>query len=180
MNSGFLPNIANISITITEIVDNLSLDFLSNLQNLTVLVIDVLSRLFPILLCIAIVSANLSLIVGAILYLLESNEEDGKVMIQRSFVTSCLLFFIFNPYSPSSIPIAEPFEGFQLFTSFVISYLLFLFAALSLIIFIGNLGFFLLSSDKKTIRRLKKSFICLICVILPLGFQFPNMPLLKL
>lgn len=150
------------------------------LQNLPSLILEILSHLFPILLCIAIVVTNLSLITGALLYLFEKNEDNGKKMIKRSLITYSIIFLIFNPYSSNSITITEPFDGFQFFASFLTSYLLFVFAALSLILFIANLGIYLLSANTNTTHQLKKSFFCLICVILPLGFQFPNMPLLKL
>ncbi len=150
------------------------------LQNLPNFISGILSELFPVLLCIAIAVANLSLITGAIFYLFETKEDNGKKMIKRSLITCSILFLIFNPYSTNSITITEPFEGFQLFVSFLTSYLLFIFAALSLIIFIGNLGLYLLSTNTNTTNQIKKSFFCLICVILPLSFQFPNMPLLKL
>ena len=166
----------DLSQVIMNIIDN----FKIFLQNLPTLITDILSELFPVLLNIAIVVANLSLLTGAILYLLENNEENGKKMIKRSLITSSIIFLIFTPYSSNKITINEPFEGFQIFTSFITSYLLFVFAALSLLLFIGNLGLYLLSTNVNTANQLKKSFFCLICVILPLGFQFPNMPLLKL
>jgi hypothetical protein len=168
-------NLNDLSIAIIDIMDNYRIF----LQNLPGLIIGILSELFPFLLNIAIVVVNLSLITGAILYLLEDNEENGKKMIKRSLITCAIIFLIFTPYSSNSISITEPFEGFQFFTSFITSYLLFVFAALSLILFISNLGLYLLSANKNTTNHLKKSFFCLICVILPLGFQFPNMPLLK-
>lgn len=150
------------------------------LQNLPTIITEILSELFPVLLNIAIVVTNLSLLTGAILYLLENNEENGKKMIKRSLITNSIIFLIFTPYSSNTLTINEPFEGFQIFASFITSYLLFIFAALSFILFIGNLGLYLLSTNVNTTDQLKKSFFCLICVILPLGFQFPNMPSLKL
>ncbi|MHA2075024.1 MAG: hypothetical protein ACW97X_10420 [Candidatus Hodarchaeales archaeon] len=181
IHPGTKLTIPQISLRITEISDIFSLDILVSIKNLPKLVIDFLSRLFPILLCLAIVVVNLSLITGAIIYLLDNNEYNGKIMIQRSFIILCAIYMIFNPYSPGSLTIVEPFDGFQSFTSFVTSYLLFIFAALSMVLFILNLGFYLISTSPisrlNAIYRLKRCGICLICVLLPLSFSFPNMPI---
>ncbi len=171
-----------ISLKITEIGELFSSDFLVDIKNLPKLVIEFLSRLFPILLCVAIFVVNLSLITGAIIYLIDNyNEYNGKVMIQRSFIILCVIYIVFNPYSPNSINIVEPFDGFHLITSFITSYLLFIFAALSLILFIVNLGHYLVYTSPisrlNAVYRLKRCGICLICVILPLSFNFPNMPI---
>lgn len=147
------------------------------LQEFSKQLLKLLSSLFPILLSITIVTVNLSLISGAIVYLLDYNEDNGKIMILRSFIILILLISIFNPKFPNSTVVMEPFEGFLPLTSFITSYLLFIFAALSLIVFLGNLGLYLIASDSKRVKNLKKSVFCLICIILPLGFQFPNMPL---
>ncbi|MFX0013626.1 MAG: hypothetical protein ACFFB2_10795 [Promethearchaeota archaeon] len=138
------------------------------------------SFLFPFLLSIAIVTVNLSLISGSIIYLLNYNEENGKMMIFRSISILILLIFIFNLEFPNSPFVEEPFEGFYILMSFITSYLLFIFAVLSLIIFLGNLGLYLIISDSKRIKNLKKSGFCLVCIILPLNFQFPKMPLWKM
>jgi succinate dehydrogenase hydrophobic anchor subunit len=154
-----------------------SLEIINYLQEFSYQIIELFSSIFPILLCVTFVTVNLSLILGAIVYLLDYNEENGKMMILRSLTILTLLIFVFNPNFPNSIEVTEPFEGFQSLTSFITSYLLFIFASLSLIVFLGNLGLYLISSDTKRIKTLKKSIFCLVCVILPLGFQFPNMPL---
>ena len=98
------------------------------------------------------------------------------MMILRSLAILTLLIFIFDPNFPNSFVVSEPLKELQFLTTFITSYLLFIFAALSLIVFLGNLGLYMISADTKRIKTLKKSIICLICVILPLGFQFPNMP----
>ena len=171
------------TLTKTEISDYFSSEILVSLENLPKLVIGFLSRLFPILLCLAIFVVNISLITGAIKYLifLDLNDSNGKIMIQRSFIILCAIYIVFNPYSPESIIIVEPFDGFQSFIAFVTSYLLFIFAALSLILFILNLGLYLISTSPinrlNAIYRLKRCIICLICVLLPLSFSFPNMPI---
>ena len=114
---------------------------------------------------------------GAIIYLLDYNEENGKMIIFRSLAILTLIIFIFNPISPNMGEVTEPFEGFLSITSYITAYMLFIFASLSLIVFLGNLGLYIISPDTKHIRTLKKSLICILCVILPMGFQFPNMPL---
>ena len=135
------------------------------------------SSIFPILLCITIVTVNLSILFGAITYLLDYNEENGKMIIFRSLAILTLIIFIFNPISPNIGEVIEPFEGFLSITSYITAYMLFIFASLSLIVFLGNLGLYIISPDTKHIRTLKKSLICILCVVVPLGFQFPNMPL---
>ncbi|MFX0122320.1 MAG: hypothetical protein ACFFAE_01695 [Candidatus Hodarchaeota archaeon] len=154
-----------------------SVEITNYLKELSEQFIELISSLFPFLLSVTIVTLNLSLISGAIVYLLDYDEKNGKMMILRSFTILMLLIFIFNPNFPNSFVPTEPFKEFQFLTSFITSYLLFIFAALSLIVFLGNLGLYMISSDTKRVKGLKKSIICLICVILPLGFQFPNMPL---
>ena len=160
-----------------EKIDFFPLEILNYLQNYSKQLIELFSSIFPVLLSITIVTVNISLISGAIVYLLDSNEENGKMMILRSLVILLIVIFIFNPNFPNSTVVMEPFEGFRPLTSFITSYLLFIFAALSLIVFLGNLGLYIIVSDSKRIKNLKKSVFCLICIILPLGFQFPNMPL---
>jgi ABC-type sulfate transport system permease component len=98
-------------------------------------------------------------------------------MVFRSFVVLMLLIFLFNPQSDESSPFLGSLEDFIILASYLTSYLLFIFAALSLIIFIANLGLYLVASDRNRLNIIKKSCFCLVCVLLPLGFQFPNMPL---
>ena len=181
-NPKIILTIPQISLIITEIGEFFSSDLLVDIKNLSKLVIEVLSRLFPILLCVAIFVVNLSLITGAIIYLIDNRDDyNGKVMIQRSFIILCVIYIVFNPSSPNSINIVEPFDGFHLFTTFITSYLLFIFAALSLILFIVNLGLYTVYTSQisriNVVYRLKRCGICLICVILPLSFNFPNMPI---
>lgn len=135
-----------------------------------------LSFVFPVLLSIAFVTVNFSIISGAIIYLLDYNEENGKIMVLRSLVILLLLIILFDINYLNSIIVMKPLNEFQSITSFIISYMLFILATLSLIIFIGNLGLFLISGDFNRKKTIKKSFICLVCILLPLGFQFPNMP----
>ncbi|MHA2243923.1 MAG: hypothetical protein ACXADY_03055 [Candidatus Hodarchaeales archaeon] len=165
------------TLILAEKIDFTPLEILNYLQVFSKQIIELFSSIFPVSLSIAIVTVNISLISGAIVYLLGSSEENGKMMIFRSLVILLILISIFNPNFPNSTVVMEPFEGFQPLTSFLTSYLLFIFAALSLIVFLGNLGLYIIESDSKRIKNLKKSVFCLICIILPLGFQFPNMPL---
>ncbi len=163
--------------TIIEKIENLSPEISHYLLELSKQIIGFLSSSFPVFLSIAFVTINISLISGAIIYLLDLNEENGKLMIIRSFIILLLLISIFNHNFYYSTITIEPFEGFHQLTSFITSYLLFAFAALSFIIFIGNLGLYLVFPDAKRIRNLKKSMLCLICIVLPLGLQFPKIPL---
>ncbi len=165
------------NLIVVEKIDNFSPEIPNYPQEFSKQLIGLFSLIFPVLLNVAIVTVNLTLISGAIIYLLDYNEENAKKMIFRSFIVLILLISIFNLNFPNPSVVAEPFKGFQSLTSFITSYLLFIFAALSLIIFIGNLGLYLIGSDSKRIKNLKKSAFCLVCIILPLGFQFPNMPL---
>ncbi len=165
--------------TIIEKIDNLSPEILYFLLELSKQIVEFLSSSFPVFLSIAFVTINISLISGAIIYLLDYNEENGKLMIIRSFIILLLLISIFNHNFLDFSVIIEPFEGFHQLASIITSYLLFAFAALSFIIFIGNLGLYLVVSDVKRIRNLKKSVFCLVCIVLPLGFQFPKIPLWK-
>ena len=158
-------------------IDFFSPEISEYLQEFSKQLVKSFSSLFPILLGITIVTVNLSLISGAIVYLLDCNDDNGKMMILRSLTILILLISIFNPNFPNSTSVMEPFEGFLPLTIFLTSYLLFIFAALSLIVFLGNLGLYIIASDSKRVKNLKKSIFCLLCIILPLGFQFPNMPL---
>ncbi len=131
-------------------------------------------KIFPVTLTLAIFMVNLSFIIGAILYLLDYDELNGKKMLFRSAILSILLFFVFNVYTFTELE--EPFQGFEKFASFITAYLLFIFAALSLILFLGNLGYYLLSPNPSQKRILKKTLFCLLCTFIPLGLQFPAMP----
>jgi hypothetical protein len=132
--------------------------------------------IFPFLLSLTIVIINISLIWGGITFLLNFNEKDGKMMIIRSFAVLVLVTYLFKPSNSSHIEFLRLSNDLLNLTFFITSYLLFIFAALSIITFIGNLGLYLLSSNSKRIDNLKKSTLCFICAILPLGLQFPFMP----
>lgn len=151
----------------------------NNLDYLSVLseeVIRIFSLLIPILLEIAVIIANFSLISGAIIYLLDYDEENGKKMIFRSVVIILLIVNVFNMEIQRTSEIIGLIKEFQEIASFITSYLLFIFAALSSIIFIGNLGLYIIESNSKRINGIKKSGFCLASIILPLGFQFPIVP----
>jgi hypothetical protein len=146
------------------------------LENFSDNIIDFFSTLFPYLLSISIAILNISFICGGINYLLDYNEENGKLIIIRSFILLLLIFFIFNPSSSESTIFTDSLEGFRELISFITSYLLFIFAALSLIMFIINLGLLFTIYDYKRVKKIKKCVLCLLCTLLPLGFQFPSMP----
>jgi hypothetical protein len=152
----------------------------NNLDYLSVLseeIIKIISLLIPILLEIAIIIANISLFSGAIIYLLDYDEENGKKMIFRSVLIILLIVNVFNMEIQRTSEIIGLIKDYQDIASFITSYLLFIFAALSSIIFIGNLGLYIIESNSKRINGIKKSGICLACIILPLGFQFPIVPI---
>ena len=155
-----------------------NIDIPSMIQDTLIQIIDsmkiAIHEFFPVTLPLAVFMANLTMIIGAISYLLGYNEDNGKRMIFRAVALSILLYFLFNVLSFTELN--EPFQGFKKFAIFVTSYLLFLFAAFSLIYFIGNLGLYLINPTSAQKRILKKSFLCLLCCLIPLGLQFPDMP----
>jgi len=140
-------------------------------------IISILESILPVLIILAFVTSNIALIFGGITYLVDYNEENGKRIIFRSLIVLILMMNIF----PYPLDNEQPETGIQTdiipITSYITSYLLFTFGALSLIVFIGNLGLFLIEADLKRKKNLKKSIICLLCVLLPLGFKFPKMPI---
>ncbi|MFX0137194.1 MAG: hypothetical protein ACFFDN_26375 [Candidatus Hodarchaeota archaeon] len=139
--------------------------------------INFFSGIFVILLIVATVTTNISLIWGGIIYLLDYKEENGKKIIIRSFIVLMLIIILFNPHPIESSPALGSLDDFNYLTSYITSYLLFIFASISKITFIGNLGLYLLASNRKRIYTIKKSCLCLFCVLLPLGFQLPIMPI---
>ncbi len=60
--------------------------------------------------------------------------------------------------------------------SFILLYLLFSLAALSLIMLIVNCGLYMINPTPKNMKGIKKSVICIFAVILPLGLHFPTLP----
>lgn len=133
--------------------------------------------LFSDLLSVAIIILNISLLYGGIVYLLEFDGRNGKIMVIRSVVVFLLLISLFSPaYDPVTFNFRYLDNIFPLI-SYILAYLLFIFAASALILFIGNLGFYLLSSHPRKGEGLKRCGFCLLCVLLPLGFQFPKFPL---
>lgn len=136
-----------------------------------------IAHLFSDLLSLTIIIVNLSMLYGGIIYLLDFNGRNGRVMVIRSVVVFLLLFSLFSPsYDSVSFNFKHLADIFPLISIFI-SYFLFIFAALALILFIGNLGFYLLSSHPRRSDGLKRSGFCLLCILLPLGFQFPRFPL---
>lgn len=139
--------------------------------------VSFITHLFSDLLSVAIIILNLSLLYGGIMYLLDSYGRNGRMMVIRSVVMFLLLVSLFSPsYDPVSFNFKRLADIFHLI-SFFLAYFLFMFAALALILFIGNLGFYLLFSHPRRSDGLKRSGFCLLCVLLPLGFQFPGFPI---
>ena len=139
-------------------------------------IISVLEIILPVLIVLAFAITNIALIFGGITYLVDYNEENGKMIIFRSLIVLIIIINIFNDFNDNNQPKNVLFSDIIPISSYITSYLLFTFGTLSLIIFIGNLGLYLIEADYRRKKNLKKSIICLLCVLLPLGFQFPRMP----
>ncbi|WP_455143676.1 hypothetical protein [Candidatus Hodarchaeum mangrovi] len=147
------------------------------LGNFSSYIISSLEFILPILIILAFATSNIALILGGITYLVDYNEENGKRIIARSLIVLILIMNIFTYQMNNKQSENEYLSDIVPITSYITSYLLFTFAALSLIVFIGNLGLFLIEADLKRKKSLKKSIICLLCVLLPIGFKFPKMPI---
>ncbi|MFW9903366.1 MAG: hypothetical protein ACFFFH_03460 [Candidatus Thorarchaeota archaeon] len=137
-------------------MDFFLIEVINYLESISDEIIEFFSLIFPILLCITIFAVNLSIILGSVIYLLDYNEENGKMIILRSLAILTLLIFIFNPNFPDIGEYVEPFDGFTSLATYITAYLLFIFASLSLIVFLGNLGLYIISSDIKRKKTLKK------------------------
>ena len=141
-------------------------------SSITSLFVEVL----PFLYALAIIISNLSLILGGITYLLDEKEVNGKRMIIRSLSIILLFIFIFNDVSLKNSLNSTNYEQLENFASFISMYLVFILATLSLIYLIGNCGLYLINQERIFIKNIKKSIICLLVVILPLGIHFPEFP----
>ncbi|MHA1978092.1 MAG: hypothetical protein ACW98F_00490 [Candidatus Hodarchaeales archaeon] len=142
-------------------------------------VISLFIEVLPFLYALAIIISNLSLILGGITYLLDDREENGKWMIIRSLSIITLFIFIFNDITLENNFNSTNYEQLETFTSFISMYLVFILATLSLIYLIGNCGLYLINQERIFIKNIKKSIICLLVIILPLGKHFPEFPTWK-
>ncbi|MHA1213914.1 MAG: hypothetical protein ACTSPG_01330 [Candidatus Hodarchaeales archaeon] len=140
---------------------------------------ETMEEFFFVLVLIAILVSNITLIAGGITYLIDYNEKNGKLMIARSIIILAIIISIFKPFkrNETSTSADTTFaEEFLPVFSYIITYLLFAFASLALILFIANLGLYVIDHTSNRAHNVKKSFICLFCVFLPIGLQFPKMP----
>ncbi len=139
-------------------------------------ILDFFGGILPFFHTIAVFILNISLIVGGITFLLDSREENGKEMIFRSLIVIFIFLFTFKGLSIDYELYDAEISNIEVLGSFIILYLLFSFAALSLIILIVNCGLYVITPTPKHIKAIKKSVICIFAVLLPLGFNFPTLP----
>lgn len=132
--------------------------------------------IFPFFYAIAVITTNISLVVGGIIFLLDSREDNGKEMIFRSLFAILIFFSIFNGLSINNDLFNVEISNIEAFSSFILLYLLFSLAALSLIMLIVNCGLYMMNPTPKNVKGIKKSVICIFAVLLPLGLHFPTLP----
>ena len=139
-------------------------------------ILGFLGEILPLFYTISIMITNISLILGGLIYLLDSREENGKNMIFRSLFILFLFIFIFKDSSILDNSLHNPYQEIEELGSFILRYLLYSFTTLSLIMFLANCGFYLLNPNHKTAKGIKKSVLCIFAAMLPLGFNFPTLP----
>ena len=134
------------------------------------------TEILPFFHAIAVIISNTSLVVGGIIFLLDSREDNGKEMIFRSLSVICIFYFIFNGLSINNDLYYMEISNIEALGSFILLYLLFSLAALSLIMLIANCGLYMINPTPKNMKGIKKSVICIFAVLLPLGLHFPTLP----
>ncbi len=132
--------------------------------------------IFPYILGIAFIITNICVIIGAITYLIDEREYQAKQMIFRSIITLTLLTMVFSNDELSFIMNSGFLGEIESLYYFVLMYLLFILAALALILFIASCGLYLIDSNSKYSKYMSKSIICLIMVLVPTGMNFPSFP----
>ncbi|MHA1940545.1 MAG: hypothetical protein ACW97P_02330 [Candidatus Hodarchaeales archaeon] len=137
-------------------------------------IISFIESIFPYTNGLAIIIANICVIIGGLTYLIDDRVYHGKQMILRSFFSLVLLTIVFSDSSFSVFADSELLESFESYYYFLLMYLLFILAALSLILFIASCGLYLIDPKSKCLTYMKKSIICLISVIVPMGMNFPS------
>ena len=140
------------------------------------ILLELLEGIFPFFYAIAVFISNISLVVGGIIFLLDSREDNGKEMVFRSIFVIFTFFFIFKGLSINNNMYIKEIDSIEIIGTFILLYVLFSFAALSLIMLIVNCGLYLIDPAPKNLRGIKKSAICIFAVLLPLGFNFPTLP----
>ena len=139
-------------------------------------ILSFLGEILPFFYTIAVIVTNISLILGGLIYLLDSQEKNGKEMIFRSLSMIFLFIFIFNDIIFTNNSLSNDLGGIEELGSYILLYLLYSFATLSLIMFIVNCGLYLINPNPKTVKGIKKSIVCIFTALLPLGFNFPSFP----
>jgi hypothetical protein len=92
------------------------------LNGLSTKFIDFFSIIFGTLLIVATITTNISLIWGGLIYLLDYKEENGKIIVIRSFIVLMLLIVLFNPQPKESSTALGSLESFNYLTSYLTSY----------------------------------------------------------
>ena len=133
--------------------------------------------IFPFFYVIAVIISNSSLVLGGIIFLVDSGVNNGKEMIFRSLIVISIFFFIFKDPSVNSDLYNVEISNIELLGSFILLYLLFSLAALALIMFFVNCGLYMINPTSKNVKGIKKSVVCIFAVILPLGLHFPTLPI---
>lgn len=139
-------------------------------------ILDFFAEIMPFLYAIAVIISNTSLVVGGIVFLLDSREDNGKNMIFRSLVVILLFLYVFKDLSINNGMYNAEIDNIEAVGSFILLYLLFSLAALSLILLIVNCGLYMVNPCSKNVKGIKKSVICIFAVLLPLGLHFPTLP----
>jgi len=139
-------------------------------------IISFFEIIFPYIHFLAIMVANLCVIIGALIYLIDDREYHGKQMILRSLLALIILTIVFSGNNTALVMNSEDLRMFESFYHFTLNYLLFILAALSIILFFASCGLFLIDSKSKYSKYMRKSIICLIAVLVPMGMKFPSIP----
>ena len=140
-------------------------------------ILSFFEEIFPLFYAIAVFISYISLVVGGITFLLDSRDENGKEMIFRSLIVIFIFFFIFKGLFMNYETYDAEISNIEVLGSFILLYLLFSLAALSLIMLIVNCGLYMINPSPKNKKGIKKSVICIFAVLLPLGFNFPTLPI---
>ncbi|MHA1512463.1 MAG: hypothetical protein ACTSRJ_00145 [Candidatus Hodarchaeales archaeon] len=140
-------------------------------------VLGFFAGILPFFYVIAIMITNSSLVLGGIIFLLDSRENNGKEMIFRSLIVITIFFFIFKGLTVNSDLYNVEISNIELLGTFILLYLLFSLAALALIMFFVNCGLYMINPNSKNVKGIKKSVVCIFAVLLPLGLHFPTFPI---
>ena len=137
-------------------------------------IISFFEAVFPYIHCLAIMVANICILIGALVYLLDDREYTGKQMILRSFLTPIILTVVFSGNDSFFVMKSEYLEKIESFYNFALIYLLFILTAISIILLTASCGLYLIDSKSEYSKYMRKSIICLIAVFIPMGMKFPS------